>query len=517
MKTSPALDLKKILNVLYVRKGMILVIALVIFTLTAYVAMSLPNIYRSSILILVSPQKLPASYVAPTVTTTVEQRVRAVSEEILSRTTLERVVREFDLYPPQVGSDNMDARLARLGKNIQIDVRNNDTFRLSFDHESPERAMQVAARLGSIFIDANLEVREQQAIGTTTFISAEADRLRKDLELKEVHVNKFKADFRNELPDQLDANLRTLEQFRAEQQSNMVRLTSLQERKANLEKQLVEIRFVLPDARLSKDPEGRQIVPSWQQLEIRRQELEDFLTRYSDKHPDIIRLRNEVKSLEAESRVRQSKAQGSPSLVVPAPVGNPLQDTIVKQIADLNVEINALRATNETLRTQIASYQIRVDNTSARANELAKISRTYDVTLKKYQDLLAKSFDSQLSQNMEKQQQGERFRLVDPAHKPDTPVRPNRPVILLLGLLAGIGAGVALVVFLDNMDTSFKRSEDLDGYLSVPLLASIPAVSTRGSVLEQRRMQRMLVLASLGVLTVGFLLIRFLGSFLAVL
>jgi uncharacterized protein involved in exopolysaccharide biosynthesis len=274
---------------------------------------------------------------------------------------------------------------------------------------------------------------------------------------------------------------------------------------------------VLPDARLSKDPEGRQIVPSWQQLEIRRQELEDFLTRYSDKHPDIIRLRNEVKSLEAEAQLRQSKAQEAPSIVVPAPAGNPLQQTIVKQIADLNVEINALQATNETLRTQIASYQTRVDNTSARANELAKISRTYDITLKKYQDLLAKSFDSQLSQNMEKQQKGERFRLVDPAYKPEHPVRPNRLMIVLLGLLAGIGIGVALAVLLENMDTSFKRSEDLDGYLSVPVLASIPAVSTRGSVLEKRRMERMLILASLGALTMGFLLIHFLESFLAVL
>jgi polysaccharide chain length determinant protein (PEP-CTERM system associated) len=402
-----------------------------------------------------------------------------------------------------------------LRKSIQIDVRNNDTFRLSFDHENPEKAMKVTARLGTIFIDANLEVREQQAIGTTTFISAEADRLRKELELKEVHVNKFKAAFRNELPDQLDANLRTLEQFRAEQQSNMVRLTSLQERKANLEKQLVEVRFVLPDARLSKDPEGRQIVPSWQQLEIRRQELEDFLTRYSDKHPDIIRLRNEVKSLESEAQLRQSKAQEAPSIVVPAPAGNPLQQTIVKQIADLNVEINALQATNETLRTQIASYQTRVDNTSARANELAKISRTYDITLKKYQDLLAKSFDSQLSQNMEKQQQGERFRLVDPAHRPDTPVRPNRFLILMLGLLAGIGAGVAFAILLENMDTSFKRSEDFAGFLNLPLLASIPSVKTRGSVLEQRWTQRMLVLTSLGALSVGFVLIHFLGSFLA--
>ncbi|HEY7220402.1 MAG TPA: XrtA system polysaccharide chain length determinant [Candidatus Binatia bacterium] len=510
MNSSSDLDLKKIVGVLYARRQTIVVAFLVLASLTAYLAMQLPDIYRSSILILISPQRLPASYVTSTVTTTVEQRIRAVSAEILSRTMLEKVVREFNLYGPKDGTSNIDERIDRLRKNIQIDVRNNDSFRLSFDDESAEKAMLVTARLGTIFIDENLQAREQQAAGTSSFIGTEAERLKAELESQEIAVNDFKAKYRTELPEQLDANLRTLEQLRTEQQNNMVRLTSLQERKATLEKQLIEAKSVLPEIGRVKDSTGTQGVPLWQQLESRKLQLGEMLTRYSDKHPDVIRLKSEIQALEAQAQQPQAGAnEPAASTMVAA---NPMQQMIAKQIGDVGVEITAARATNDLLRGQIGAYQSRVDNTPIRAIELAKISRTYDITLKKYQDLLAKSFDSQLSQNMEKQQKGERFRLVDPAYLPETPVRPHRWAIVFLGLLAGLGAGMGLALLQENMDTSFKRGEELQDFINVPLLATLPEVVTRGSVLAQRRARQMIALASVAVLALGIVLIHLFGS-----
>jgi polysaccharide chain length determinant protein (PEP-CTERM system associated) len=404
-------------------------------------------------------------------------------------------------------------------------VRNNDNFRLSFDDESAEKAMLVTARLGTIFIDENLQIREQQASGTTSFLTAETERLRAELEAKEVDVNNFKAKYRNELPEQLDANLRTLEQLRTEQQGNLVRLAALQERRANLEKQLLEKPAVrLPELGRSRDSEASEPTPLPQQLELRKLQLEELLTRYSERHPDIIRLKTDIQTLEAEVQSREAKARAKikdPAEIkdpaAPAPPANSIQansiqQVVSKQIDESGVEINALRATNDLLRVQISSYQTRVDNTPIRAIELAKISRTYEITLKKYQDLLAKSFDSQLSQNMEKQHKGERFRLVDAAYLPRVPVRPNRIIIVLLGLLGGLGAGIGLAFLQENMDTSFRRGEDLDGYINAPLLAAIPAITTRGSVLEQRRSRRLLALASVGVLSVGLVAIHLFGS-----
>ena len=489
---SYGLDARRVVNVFYVQKGLIITVFLVVFCLAAYLAASLPDIYRSSTLVLGSRQKLPQSYVNSTVTSSIEQRIRSISEDILSRTRLERIVEEFNLYPIL---GRMDARVATLRKNIQIDVRRNESFVLSFDHRNPEQAQQVTNRLGTLFIDENLQIREQQATGTTTFINAEADRLRKELEEQEQEVNLYKAQHRFELPEQLEPNLRTLEQVRAELQANLLRLASLQERKGNLEKQLVEAKFTVPEG-------GQQGVPVWQSIEDRKLQLEDLLTRYSDKHPDVVRMKRQIQLLEAETKYQQSPTKGPSSTESPL-LRSPLQQTLFRQIAELNLEINTLRSSNEVLRGQIASYQARVDNTPVRAIELSKISRAYDITLKKYNDLQGKSIDSLLSENMEKKQKGEQFQIIDPANLPQQPVAPDRMRILLVGLVIALAAGFGLAFVRENLDTSFNRVEDLRELTTLPVLATLPAITTRGSILEYRRSQRMLVFASAIFFVVG--------------
>ena len=181
------------------------------------------------------------------------------------------------------------------------------------------------------------------------------------------------------------------------------------------------------------------------------------------------------------------------------------------QITDIDSEIKALHTQSEGIRSQISLLQARVDNTPVRALELSKISRGYDITLRKYQDLLGKSLESELSENMEKKQKGEQFQILDPANFPVKPVRPNRLMIILAGLVAGLAGGVGLAVFWENLDSSFRRSEEINAFVNVPLLATLPALVTRGSVLEQRRAQGLLVLASIGTLVVGIVCVRILG------
>jgi uncharacterized protein involved in exopolysaccharide biosynthesis len=188
-----------------------------------------------------------------------------------------------------------------------------------------------------------------------------------------------------------------------------------------------------------------------------------------------------------------------------------LKQVLQTQITDIDAEIQTLRSQRDQIRNQIGALQARVDASPIRAIELSKISRGYEITLRKYQDLLAKSLESDLSENMEKKQKGERFEILDPANLPLKPVRPNRPMIILMGFLIGLGGGFGLAFVWDNFDTSFKRSDEISAYVDVPLIATIPALMTRGSVIEQRRSQGVLVLASLGVLLVGMVCLRMFG------
>src|SRR3990172_5067022 len=294
MQSSQEFNLSQVLNTVNRRKDIVVAVFLVIAALTSYLAVILPNIYRSSTLILITPQKLPSWYVASTVTANIEQRMLAMTQQILSRTSLESIIRDLNLFTIGAKAISVDERVEKLRKKINIETNRNDTFKLSFDSESPQTAMQVTARLASLFISENVRVREQQATGTTAFMNTEVERLRQELEEQESIVNLYKSQHQNDLPEQLDANLRTLEQMRRELESGMLRLTSLEERKALIEETRIATASIFDGSGAARSILSRAGIDS------RKRELELLRARYSDKHPDVVRLKQEIENAPVE-------------------------------------------------------------------------------------------------------------------------------------------------------------------------------------------------------------------------
>jgi polysaccharide chain length determinant protein (PEP-CTERM system associated) len=509
----PDLNLTKILEGFYRRKGIIIAVFLVVFSLATYLAVSLPNVYQSSTVILITPPEIPRSYILSTVAPAY-QRIYAITREILTRVGLEKIMKELNLYPV-TGSGFREDQVEKFRKEILINIQSQDTFSISFESKIPEKAMQVVSRVAALFIGKSIEMQEQQATGTTSYIKAEADALLRDLEQQETQVNRYRIQHQFELPEQLDANLRTLEQLRRDFQSNIARLSSLQERKASLEKQVVEAETMAPELARSQMSVmgGNENAPQWEQIQSRKRQLDALLMQYSERHPDVIRLKKDIQALEARLPVEKAQTKESTSAVVGSigSVGNPVRQMLLKHIADVKAEIESLQSANEEVQRQIASYQTRVNNTPLRGIELSKISRSYDTTMRTYYGLLGKGLESKLSENLEKKQKGEQFQIIEPAKLPREPIRPNRPFIVLVGLLAGLAGGFGLAFVLENFDTSFKKSEELDRYINVPVLATIPGVITRGSFLEQRRTNGILALASVGILVAGLFFVRLFG------
>ena len=498
-------DISRLLGSLYRRKYFVGCVGAVIFSLSLYTAAILPNIYQSNSLILVVPQRVPSTFVTSTITTDLGERMQSIIQEILSRTQLAKIVQEFNLYSSSTVSSSVEDRVEKLRKAVKVELRRNNVFQLSFESQEPNKAQQITARIASLFIEQNLQIRKQQAVGTKSFMNAEADRLRRELEEQEAVVNQYKAAHRYELPEQLDSNLRTLEQLRREMEANNQRLTALQERKGILQKQTVESDILGVDLLGGAIPNPADDSGQNIKVQMRRKELETLLQRYSSKHPDVIRIKREIEALETESSAAAPIKGTTPSIGSSA---NPLKQVLQAQITDIDSEIQVLRAQRDQIREQVGALQARVDASPIRAIELSKISRGYDITLRKYQDVLSKSLESELSENMENKQEGERFQLLDAANFPLKPLRPNRLMILLTGFLLGLGGGLGLAIVWDNWDTSFRKSDDINAYANVPVLATIPALMTRGSVIEQRRSQSVLVLASIAALVVGAVFVR---------
>ncbi len=168
------LDIQKLIFILAQRKGFAIAVFTVIFSLAGYLAYSLPDIYRSRAVILFVPQELPDSYVQSTATKTMQERVNAITREILSRSRLERIIKENNLYRHDPAL-TMGERIRKMRENIDVDAdEGQNEFRLSFESRSPKKAKKVVAHLTSAYVDETIKLAEEQARETTAFYTGES-------------------------------------------------------------------------------------------------------------------------------------------------------------------------------------------------------------------------------------------------------------------------------------------------------------------------------------------------------
>ncbi|MEW6681738.1 MAG: GNVR domain-containing protein [Nitrospirota bacterium] len=476
------------------RRWWVIIPAIVIATLTVPIVMWLPATYRSTTLITVEAQKVPEEFVRSTVTIPIEERLQAISQQILSRTRLERVIEKYGLYredrqrgwgwlttwfgrsedreqAARPGSPQMLDLVVLMKSNIEIEVPRardrGNTISISFSGESPQTVQAVTNELASLFIEENLKAREAQAEGTTEFLETELQQTKVQLETHEQHLRAFKERSMGELPDQLDANLRTLDRLQLERQVLQQSLKSAEDRYADLSRQV-----------LAASSASEEATPSdlARRLQTLRTRLADLRTEYRDEYPDIILLKKEIASVETElasQGSREAQEVTSASAAGQLPAGNPL----AMQLADQQREINALRLRQQTVLEQIREYERRVENTPVREQQLAAILRDYENVQRSYQSLLAKRQDAKISESLERRQKAEFFRILDPANLPSRPDKPNRPLLMLLGIFGGLAAGLGLAYFREQLDPSIQSEEDLVAATTgLPLLAVIPVI-----------------------------------------
>ncbi len=404
----------------------------------------LPRTYRSSTLILVEAQKIPEEYVKSAVSGTIEDRLSTIRQQILSRSLLQKVINEFDLYREERKRLVAEEIIEQMRNDIEIKTvgtqKSIDAFTISYMGEKPQTVRDVANRLASFFIEESLKVREQLVEGATEFLENELKMLKETLEKQEVAVGAFKKRFMGGLPQQMEANLRALDRFQLELQSAMIALKTAEERKKTLE----EATAAVPTAPLTRRAKLEQL----------RRELALLQKEYKDTYPEVIRLKGEIAAAEAEE-----ESPGSP---------------VNLEAGAAETEVARLRARQGELQRQIALYEKRVEGTPEREQQLMGLMRDYENTQKNYQSLLDKKLHAKISENLEKRQKGEQFRIIDPANLPEKPFAPNLMKVLAMGLLVGLGSGFGFVVLLEYLDLSFKKPEEIEEALGLPVLATIP-------------------------------------------
>ena len=467
----------------------------------------LPPRYKSGTLILVEQPTMPKDYVTPNVNDDLQERLQSITQQILSRTRLLHIIDQYNLYAE---GHTPDQKVDVMRKNIDIDLVRDQhnqvtAFNVYYSARDPYVAQQVTSELTNLFINENLEVRQQQSEDTTKFLQDQMEAASKSLADQEEKIREYKAEHVGELPSQLASNLQILNGLQSQLQAENDSLNTANQQHVYLETLLSQYRT------LQTSPKGTDAVPMGlpaidQQLDKLKAQLADLSSRYTDKHPDVVKLKDQIAKtekmraqlmadLKAKSSAQSDDATqaGDATGTQPAAVAQ-----LQSQLKANQIEIGNRERSIDALKAKINDYQARLNAEPVREQQLADLTRGYDQSKANYDELLKKRNDSAMATSMELLQQGERFHILDAPSLPLKPDFPNRLKFCGIGLGVGLALGVVVAGAFEFMDGRLYDEKQITDLLPVPVLAEIPDVISVQD--EQRQRKRLwLTWAATGV------------------
>ncbi|MBN2298700.1 MAG: hypothetical protein JXM72_08900, partial [Deltaproteobacteria bacterium] len=386
------IEIQSIIDTL-VKKWYLVTIPLGIFLIIgAWLYVVLPRTFEASTLIFVQPQEIPSAYVESTVGSGIEEQVRTLSQEVLSRSNLESIIKEMNLYKEERSQNmSMDLLVASMRKRIDVvtlgGARRGQTssFTITFKGRDPQVVADITNRLASFFIESHLKLRAKQATQTTLFLEKQLSDLKGLLQEQEGQVEEYRNKYMGELPEQLTSNISTISGLQMRLESVQASLADAMNRRLVIQRQLSQIETDQPGATLSQ--RGQRMA------ELRAQ-LEEAGSRYTPEHPVVKQLKQQIDDLEKQS------ADGETGSTDPQVV------ELRNQFTTINIEVEGLKTDSERLKEKIEYYQQRVENTPKREQELAALTRDYNITQQNYQRLLDRLYEAKRAESMEMRQQG---------------------------------------------------------------------------------------------------------------
>jgi len=473
-ETANTIKVDQIISIILKRRWILIIPFCIAIIVGSYLAITLPKIYSASTLILIQPQKVPEDYVRSVVSSNIDSRINTISQQVLSRTNLEKIINRYNLFSEPKNQDMfMEDKVAIVAKRISVNITRSsrrvaDSFSISFKGGNPDRIMKIANTLAGYVIDENLKVREAQAVGTSDFLAGELDSIRTQLTMQENILKEYREQYMGGLPEQLDSNLSILGRLQAQLDSANINLRDVKNSLANLETTQSQPAIMQPAG--ANAAQGTGIVTTLAQMQM---QLSDLKARYTSKHPDVVNLEKMIADMEAEEVPDKDavKTDGQTS-----GRNRNVNYAYLNRINELNSEKAGLIAEIKKLDNQTIVYQKRVEDTPKREQEILSLKRDYNNIREIYNSILNRKLEAEISVNMEKKQKGEQFRIIDPARLPQKPISPDMKKLFLFTIAAGLGVGGGIAFLFEFFNKGFKSIDDVESYLGFPVLAAIPSV-----------------------------------------
>src|SRR5579863_6348450 len=263
----------------------------------------LPPKYQSVTTILVEQPTMPKDYVTPNVNDDLQERLQSITQQILSRTRLLHIIEQLNPYGDEHTKRSPDEQVDRMRKDIEIelvrDQRNQITaFNIYFTSRDPKIAQAVTSEVTNLFINENLEVRQQQSEDTTQFLETQLEAARKSLADQDDRIRQFKAQHVGEMPGQLASNLQILTGLQSQLQNEEDALNAARQQHVYLQTLADQYRSLQASPKGADGSTGVGLPALDQQLDKLKSQLADLKSRYTDRHPDVRKLTEQIAETE---------------------------------------------------------------------------------------------------------------------------------------------------------------------------------------------------------------------------
>jgi len=545
-------DIKDYLKIIKRRRKYIIIPFLAIFLLSIILSVVLPSVYRSSATILIEEQEIPSELVRSTVTTFADQRIQIISQRIMSRSNLMEIIKKFNLYADDLKSKTEERILEKMRKSIKVETVSADVidprngvptkatiaFVLAFDSSSSTLAQKVTNELVSLFLKENIKSRTDAADNAALFLSEEKKRLKDRIQEIQSNLATFKEKNLNQLPEANSLNQAELSSINNQLMMLDSQERSAQERRFYIEGQLAQID---PNS-MASDAVGNRVFDTKDRLKQLQAQYPSVVSRYSENHPDVVKIKHEMDSLQKEigSSADLNKLSGelndkkselasilkqysdrhpdvqklqkeitalqqalidakqheySPVDVKP---DNPAYITLQTQLAAINGDMKSLAQTRILLNEKIENLRANLHKAPLIEKEYMDMLQELENTHNRYRGVDAREMEAQIAQQLELQKKGERFTLIDPPQEPLEAFSPNRLVILLLGLVLAVGGGFGSVALAEIMDSTIHTERAIASIIGVTPLATIPYLENREESDKRKKRQKLIFI--IGVL-----------------
>lgn len=555
-------EVRLILDTIFRRKRLLIITIFCGFMLTLLPVFMLPPIYQSSATILIESQEIPQELVRSTVTGYIEERLQSISQIALNRTNMLSMIEQYDLYTKERQRLTTEEIVSRMRKDIvmtpiQADVIGASgrpvsatiAFSLSYKSKQPRKALNTTNALVSLFLEENYKNREARALTTYGFLEKQNQELSKKINEIEEEIARFKEIHLTALPEMITLNLQNLERTQREFESKREFIRNLADRKIYLEGQLA----TLSPTRPYVGADGRPVLHPAEELKVLRSQYISLRATRSEKHPDIIALKqkiavleqytgdnsgtiadlekakteqlgklaglkgkytenhpeviatqNELEAIETLlSEARKNNRGGQASSVVP---DNPAYITIDTQLKSVMLEIDNEKKNLIELGKKYDDYQRRIELTPQVEQDYRKLQRDLTITQAQYQENMAKLMMAGEAKVLEEERAGERLTLIDPPILPESPVSPNRFLILVIGGVLSLGAGGGAVALREILDGTVHGRYQINNITRLPVLVGIPYYATKQER-GRRSFQRKIIVAGGVAILLGMILL----------